>query len=150
MSRWTAALGGCNCGKLRYSVSAPPVTGYLCHCHLCQKRSGSAFSFQLVFPAGALALTQGEPLRRERAQRDGRSSASLWCPDCYSRLWVAFSGSPFVTLRAGTLDETADLAPAAQIWTSSAQAWAVKPDIPSFEEQPADFALLLDAGRNLD
>src|SRR5215472_6995201 len=38
--------GGCNCGEVRYRITRQPLTVYVCHCHLCQKRTGSAFSMQ--------------------------------------------------------------------------------------------------------
>jgi hypothetical protein len=134
---------------IRYRANAAPVTGYLCHCHLCQKRSGSAFSFQLVFPAGSVELTQGEPLRREKVQSDGGTSVSLWCPECYSRLWMEYDRSPFATVRAGTLDDTANLRPAAQIFTSSAQSWAIEPDILTYQEWPPSWDEMVEAGREI-
>ena len=37
-------VGGCQCGALRYEVSAAPVMVYNCHCTNCQKIGGGAFS----------------------------------------------------------------------------------------------------------
>jgi hypothetical protein len=144
---WVGAEGGCACGALRYRLSAAPASGYLCHCHQCQKRSGSAFSFQLVFAQGALAFVSGEPLIRGRATASGGVMHSAWCPHCASRISIDGTDWPWITLRAGTLDETTHLRPVAQIWTASAQAWAVVPDILSFEGQPEPFASIIDAGR---
>ena len=36
--------GGCNCGAVRYEVSAPLVAASYCHCRRCQRRSGAAAS----------------------------------------------------------------------------------------------------------
>ena len=36
-------VGGCQCGALRYEVSAAPVMVYNCHCTNCQKIGGGAF-----------------------------------------------------------------------------------------------------------
>lgn len=76
---------------------------------------------------------------------------STACPDCHSRLWTRREGAPTLNLRAGTLDETADIRPAAQFWTSSAQAWAVLPEaeVLTYPEQAADPAALRAAWRRL-
>jgi hypothetical protein len=141
-----ALPGGCNCGAIRYRVTRPFLTVYLCHCHLCQKRTGSAFSMSAVLPAGGLELVAGELLRSERQLADGAKNISWICPACYSRIHTQRDGSPTVNLRAGTLDDACKIRPVAQFWTSSAQPWAlIKGDVLSYEEQPADYAPLLEA-----
>ncbi len=35
-----AKQGGCQCGRIRYSVSAEPHEAYLCHCRMCQRATG--------------------------------------------------------------------------------------------------------------
>jgi hypothetical protein len=137
--------GGCNCGKVRYRITKEPLTVYVCHCHLCQKRTGSAFSMQVVFPADAFELMAGEPIKRDRILPDGKSNVSLVCPLCFSRISTRREDFLTVSIRAGTLDDTSWLKPVAQLWTSSAQPWAIVPGILSFEEQPADFTVLLSA-----
>jgi hypothetical protein len=139
-------LGGCNCGAVRYRVTGTPLTAYICHCHLCQKRTGSAFSMSLVFPAGAVEITAGEPVRTERVRPDGGKNVSWVCAACLSRLVTERGGSPTMNLRAGTLDDTSNIRPVAQFWTSSAQPWAVVPgDILTYAEQPTDFMPMLAA-----
>ncbi len=137
---WTGAIGGCNCGAVRYRVRAEPLTAYICHCHLCQKRTGSAFSLSMVLRIGAIEITAGAPERTERALPDGQVNAAFTCGACHSRIWSHREGAPTMYLRAGTLDDTSQVRPAAQLWTSSAQPWAiVSGAILSFEDQPADF-----------
>src|SRR3954470_22389343 len=34
--------GGCNCGAVRFEVTAPLVAASYCHCRRCQRRSGTA------------------------------------------------------------------------------------------------------------
>jgi hypothetical protein len=132
--------GGCNCGQVRYRLNAYPLTCYICHCHLCQKRTGSAFSMQLVLPGESLEIVAGEPMAVERVLASGQKQTSHICPSCWSRISTRREGAPYVILRAGTLDDTAWLRPVAQMWTSSAQPWAViGGEFLSYAEQPADF-----------
>ncbi|MGI9355136.1 MAG: GFA family protein, partial [Rhizobiaceae bacterium] len=48
--------GGCQCGKLRYRVTAQPATLYCCHCTECQAQSSSAFGMSLRVPSGAVEI----------------------------------------------------------------------------------------------
>ena len=142
--------GGCNCGEVRYLVTKPPLASYICHCHLCQKRTGSAFSMTVVIPAGGFELVAGNPTRTERLVAGGAKSVSQVCASCYSRINTQREGAPTLNVRAGTLDDTSWLRPIAQIWTSSAQPWAlVRDDIVSYEEQPTDFAAAFAAAKKL-
>jgi hypothetical protein len=138
--------GGCNCGEIRYLVTRPLLTAYICHCHRCQKRTGSAFSMSVVIAADGLQIIAGEPLRTERRLESGARNFSWVCPSCHSRIHTQREGSRTVNLRAGTLDDTSKIRPVAQFWTESAQPWAlVRDNILSFPQQPSDFALLLAA-----
>jgi hypothetical protein len=137
--------GGCNCGEIRYRVTRAPLTAYICHCHLCQKRTGSAFSMSIVIPADGLEVIAGNPIRKERPIPGGGSNVSRLCPSCYSRISTQREGRPTINVRAGTLDDTSWIKPVAQLWTSSAQPWALVDGILSYEEQPSDFSALLAA-----
>src|SRR6266851_2453742 len=46
MSKTTLA-GGCACGAIRYKLGAPPLIVHACHCHDCQRITGSAFVINL-------------------------------------------------------------------------------------------------------
>jgi hypothetical protein len=48
-------------------------------------------------------------------------------------------------VRPGTLDDTKWLTPVAQIWTKSAQPWALIPQILSYEGNPPNFDDMLTA-----
>jgi hypothetical protein len=141
--------GGCNCGAVRYEIGRAPIATYICHCHLCQKRTGGAFSLSAVFPADALEFMAGEPVRTERVLPSGLKNTSFICGACHSRIHTLREGLPTLNLRIGTLDDTSWVRPVAQIWTSSAMAWALVPDILSYEEQPADFGAVLTAAKAL-
>ena len=35
--------GGCQCGAVRYEMTAPPQCASICHCRMCQRASGQPF-----------------------------------------------------------------------------------------------------------
>ena len=53
--------GGCQCGAVRFTVTAPSGTVYVCHCRKCRKQSASAFGISVMVPRTALRVTQGTP-----------------------------------------------------------------------------------------
>jgi hypothetical protein len=112
--------GGCQCGAVRYVISARPVTFYLCHCTECQRHTSSAFGESLRIARGALAV-EGEPSLTTRASEKGTAREGWFCPSCGVRIWHGSPGSGHVNIKAGTLDDTSWLVPAGHIWTRSAQ-----------------------------
>ena len=52
--------GGCQCGAVRYTIAAEPLSTYVCHCRECRRQSASAFGISVIVPEAAFALTQGE------------------------------------------------------------------------------------------
>ena len=49
--------GGCQCGKLRYEITAEPQLVYTCHCTDCQRLTSSAFSLGIVVAESAFRLS---------------------------------------------------------------------------------------------
>jgi hypothetical protein len=130
--------GGCQCGAIRYRVTAEPLTVYACHCTECQKQTSSAFGLSMVFPADAFALTAGAPRAWIRTADSGRDVTGHFCPACGTRIWHEPAARPgTITLKPGTLDDTSWFRPVANVWTRSAQPWVrIDPDLLNFETQP--------------
>ncbi len=135
--------GGCRCGAVRYtlSIEALPAT-YACHCHECQRWSGSAFSQNSWLPENAINVA-GPVVLYEREGTGGRISRQRMCGICHSRIYNTNSIRPgLIVLRAGTLDRSDELDCAAHIWTKRKQSWIVlSPDVPSWPEGPPPEAL---------
>lgn len=139
--------GGCRCGAVRYALSVdrmPPV--YCCHCRDCQSWSGSAFSEQAVVRPDALSVT-GPIAQYSMQSHSGSTSHQFVCGTCHTRIHNTNTArSGIALIRAGTLDTSDTLEPAAHIWTKRKQPWITIPDgIPVFEENApvADFVAIL-------
>ena len=139
--------GGCQCGALRYELSAPPLMIYNCHCANCQKITGSAFVVSATIPEAAFKFTRGEPKKVEWMSDAGNKRFGWFCSDCGSR--IAHGQIPSIgmlSLRAGTFDDTSWVEPVGDIWMKSAQKW-VKPLPLSAEGQPKDYRAFIEAYR---
>ncbi len=65
--------GGCQCGAVRFALSAAPVKVSICHCRMCQKASGAPFASIRGHRARQFRLDQGQaryiPLVLDRRAR---------------------------------------------------------------------------------
>ncbi len=124
MTESTLREGGCQCGNIRYRLTAEPLQLYVCHCRHCQKQSSSAFGMSLIMRPGALVLLRGEPKLWTTRADSGAIKRCAFCPDCGSRIYHGGDDEDApISIKAGTLDDTSSLQPTDHIWTSSAQHW---------------------------
>ncbi len=119
--------GGCNCGAVRFEVTAPLVVAHYCHCRRCQRRTGTAASINARAAPGALRVLTGEDRLRAWRPEDGREK--WFCGDCGSAL---FSSKPVfadpIGIRMGAFDEDPGIRPSARFFTASASPWEPIPD----------------------
>jgi hypothetical protein len=135
-------VGGCQCGALRYEITAPPMMVYNCHCTNCQAIGGGAFSTPMTVLESSFAFTKGEPRRYEWTSDAGNSRYGTFCGECGSR--IAHGQIPaagFLSVRSGTLDDTSWVEPVGDIWVRSKQPWVeLSPERIQAEQQPKDYA----------
>ena len=77
-SRKTAS---CACGALTVTVTAPPRKVHVCSCANCQRKTGSAFSYNAFFADDAVAVA-GEHRAWRGASDAGRWNEVHFCPTC--------------------------------------------------------------------
>jgi hypothetical protein len=143
--------GGCQCGALRYALSAEPQAIYVCHCTECQRQSASAFGMSMPVSETGLTLTSGTPKEWRRTAASGHVVTAFFCPECGSRIFTRSTRLPgTVFLKCGTLDDTRRLRPVVHFWTSSAQPWVPIPpgDLSSLRDE-ADFAAIAERWQRL-
>jgi hypothetical protein len=112
--------GGCQCGKVRYRITARPIVFYLCHCTECQRHTSSAFGESLRLRRADLEI-EGEMKCFTRLSESGKQREGWFCLDCGVRIVHGTARSEQVNIKAGTLDDTSWLMPAGHIWTRSKQ-----------------------------
>ena len=129
--------GGCLCGKVRYSTSAEPVFAAACHCHDCQKSTGSAFAVGIGFPKDALSV-QGELKTYHGRGDSGREVVRQFCPHCGSNVITEVEAAPGMSIvQGGTFDDADRVRPSMEIYCTSAQPWvALGGDLKRFPRYP--------------
>ena len=131
--------GGCQCGAVRYALKHGPYKIYACHCLECQKQSAAAFGLSMPLRFEDLAL-EGETAEYVRPTDSGSRTRCSFCPQCGTRLYHRSDACPeIVTMKPGTLDDTAGINPVAHIWTCRKQPWVIlDDDLPAYSTQPPD------------
>lgn len=132
--------GGCECGAIRYTISAAPIVVYVCHCTICQTQSESAFGRAMRIPAESFTVTKGTLKTFQRTADSGQVFTNSFCSECGTRIHHQADRSPGqISLKPGTLDDTSWLLPSHHVFLQSAQPWVRIPeDAQGFETVPAD------------
>ena len=121
--------GGCLCGAVRYTAAGRPLQVMVCHCTMCQRATGSAFSIEPVFLKERVAF-EGESLASygHRSADHGRLMNFSFCRVCGNRIGLTLERFPEVqVLYGGTFDDPAWIAPSSHIFTASAVPWLTLP-----------------------
>ncbi len=139
--------GGCQCGAVRYEITAKPLTLYACHCTDCQKQSASAFGMTFRIKGESLEITKGTTREWHTVADSGNAKVAHFCGDCGTRLYNAPARHPgALSIKAGTLDDTSWLQPVGSVWTRSAQPWVAVPPSPlNHGTQPDSMQRFVDA-----
>ena len=120
--------GGCQCGQVRYEITAEPLRTTGCHCLECQKQSGSAFGLALHVRPGDMRV-KGRVKSHTRIADSGKPMTGVFCPDCGVRLYnIPGVEHDLWLVKPGTLDDTSRVRPERLVWTRRKQPWVRIPD----------------------
>src|SRR5271157_4654864 len=130
-----ALEGGCACGRLRYRLASPPMFVHCCHCHDCQRQTGSAFVLNALIETDRVDILSGETEAVPVPTDSGRPHVIHRCRACHVAVWSHYGGNqPLSFVRVGTLDEPSALPPDIHIYTRSKLPWVALPEgVPAFE-----------------
>lgn len=139
--------GGCQCGAVRYRITANPLGVYNCHCSDCQKSSGATHSMSMPTRREHFEHLSGTLTAFDKSADSGRVVRMLGCTNCGTKLWNEPLASPaMVVVKPGTLDDPSWAVPVGNIWTESRLPWvAIDAALVNFPAQPTDRQPLFDA-----
>ncbi|SEP99992.1 Uncharacterized conserved protein [Devosia sp. YR412] len=137
--------GGCQCGAVRYRLTASPLSVYNCHCKDCQRFSGAGWSMSMIVRDDDFDVSGAVETYARRAE-SGNVITMNFCAHCHGWLWNDPPAAGIKVVRAGTLDDIDWAAPVGNIWTDSKAAWAViDPTLVNFSKGATDRTPLYDA-----
>jgi hypothetical protein len=124
--------GKCLCGSVTYELTGDVIATAVCHCDNCQRQSGGAFSVNLVVHESQLAVTGDLATFEDRGEHnDGVYVLRRFCSSCGSPIYSALVETEgVIAVKAGTLDEKADVLPTVQAWCEHKQPWV---DLPGMD-----------------
>ncbi|MDB5999141.1 MAG: glutathione-dependent formaldehyde-activating [Rhizobacter sp.] len=121
--------GGCTCRQVRFRMTTAPLIVHCCHCHWCQRETGTAFALNAMIEADRVQLLEGEVEVIDTPSNSGKGQKISRCPQCRIAVWSNYAGSGEAVrfVRVGTLDEPNRLPPDIHIFTTSKQPWLALP-----------------------
>jgi hypothetical protein len=127
--------GSCLCGSVRYTVAAEIGHAENCHCSMCRKAHGAAFSTNALVPTAQLSVHGAEHLRTYASSPNRQK---LFCSNCGSQLFIKRLNAPEGTvITLGTLDEDPHIQPSRHVFFGSKAPW-FSPDasLPTYKVYP--------------
>ena len=123
-----ALTGGCQCGAIRFALSAAPTRVSICHCRMCQKATGAPFASLADIPNENFAWTRGKPAAFKSssiAERD-------FCAKCGTPLSYRRIDGPNIEIMTGAFDRPDRVVPTLQFGSESRLGWVGNvPNLPS-------------------
>ena len=138
--------GGCTCGQLRYRLTGAPLIVHACHCHWCQRETGTAHALNALYEADRVVHTAGEPEIIDTPSASGRGQKIARCPTCKVAVWSNYpqAGPAIRFVRVGTMDDPDTCPPDIHIYTASKQPWVTLPPhiraVPEFYDLPTTWS----------
>jgi hypothetical protein len=132
--------GSCLCGTVRYQIRGPIESIDHCHCSMCRRAHGSAFSTYGRIAKEALSFLSGADQLEHFESSDAVTRS--FCGRCGSSLLFRHSAAQeFDFIAIGTLDDDPGVRPEAHIFVGSKAAWySIEDDLPQHDEYPPGMA----------
>ncbi len=127
--------GECLCGAIKYEVFRIKSQMGHCHCSMCRKFHGAAFSTLGEADSKDFRWTEGEDQLKDYVASNG--SVRQFCQNCGSSMTFAVSdeASDLIEFSLGTLDSDLEISPDAHIYTSSKSSWVnICDDLAQYKE----------------
>lgn len=128
--------GQCLCGQVTYEADIDPERVAICYCTDCQRGSASAYRVIAGVEGESFRLLTGTLKTWVKTADSGNKRELAFCPECGTNFYgkpIGEKGS-FFSLRAGTINQRADLSPKLQVWCASRPAWVQLVDgIPAYD-----------------
>ena len=113
--------GKCSCGEVEFKFTTDALVAYQCHCSICRKATGSAFSTTLMTAEDTFVWLLGKEKISSYSKKSGYKVN--FCSNCGSPVPNKFRNFPLFSVPVGSLDNSDDIEIAVQIFLDSRAAW---------------------------
>jgi hypothetical protein len=110
--------GGCQCGAVRYTLTARPTEPSVCHCRMCQRAGGAPY-MALVGVRLAEIAWAGTP----KIFASSTLAERGFCADCGTPLSYHIHGRDRISVTIASLDDPNAVPPVEQNGIESKLAW---------------------------
>lgn len=116
--------GNCNCGAISFEITTDAIKTIVnCHCNLCRKMNGAAFSTYVAVLDAEFKLLQG--VNNIRKHQVSTNAYKHFCSACgtpiYNKNHNKYNG--ITIIHFGVLNNITELKPLANIYCESKLAW---------------------------
>lgn len=113
--------GSCLCGSVHYTVANDFTHAENCHCTMCRKAHGAAFSTNALVATATLQVQGSEHLS---SYRSSPNREKLFCSHCGSQLFIKRLNAPERTVvTLATLDDDPGIKPSRHVFYGSKASW---------------------------
>ncbi len=134
------ARGSCLCGGVTFEAGGDLTPMQFCHAARCRKASGAAAAPEMLAPVAELRWLTGEDLVQVYEApllEEPPAYRRAFCRTCGSPLPCQITGTPFVMLNPGILDDDPGTRPFRHAFVGQKAVWnEVADDLPQFEHRP--------------
>ena len=126
--------GSCLCGAVRYEVTGSVHDVHHCHCSMCRRSHGTAYSTFARLTASDFRFAAGAD--HVRVYRSSPQIERTFCDTCGGRLTIRFDGMPdAVWVSMGTLDDDPGIRAGSHMFVASKAPWEEISDaLPQYRE----------------
>ncbi len=127
--------GQCLCGSIKYEVDEIKPLMANCHCAMCRKFHGAAYSTFGEAEVKDFRWVTGDEQLKSYVASNG--SIRQFCQNCGSSMTFAASeeASELIEFSLGTLDSDLELSPDAHVYTGSKANWVeIGDDLPQHDK----------------
>lgn len=111
--------GGCQCGAVRFAVTAQPEGVHVCHCRMCQKAVGGPFTVICPVQKTDFHVTRGEIAWFQSSALAQRG----FCRDCGTPMIFDYPWAADIGVLAGAFDHPELVPPQVQYGNESRVPW---------------------------
>jgi len=129
-------LGGCLCGSVRYQISGALGLAEHCHCSMCRKAHGAAFSSNALVASSNLTIVAGAELVSQFESSPNRRKC--FCSKCGSQLFIRRLNKPeYMVVTLGTIDGETGVRPERHVFAGSRASWfSITDGLPQYKVYP--------------